>query len=237
MPEAAAYLSLAYDLYWLQLFHKLPKSLEKRLRDREAFQGARYEILIAATFARAGFDIQLLDETVKAAKHCEFIATHKLTRTQVYVEAKSRRRPGVLHQPGTFTKDDVMGDLFRLYRDALQQAPPGQAYFIFIDANLPTAWPKNTPGYGAIPFDQIPWVSEFVSRLQAKWDTTTGPNAETAVIVTNYAAHFGNETDPAPIGFMAPMQPPRPAVPITDNKMLDDLFYCLRTYGKIPKQF
>jgi hypothetical protein len=39
-----AYLTLGYDLYWLQLINKLPKSLQKRLRDREAFQGARYEI-------------------------------------------------------------------------------------------------------------------------------------------------------------------------------------------------
>jgi hypothetical protein len=85
-----ASLSLAYDLYFLQLVNKLPASLVDRLRDRVQFQGARYEIAIASNFVRAGFDIELLDEKVKKEKHCEFIAKHKRTGTEVYVEAKSR---------------------------------------------------------------------------------------------------------------------------------------------------
>jgi hypothetical protein len=60
-----AYLCFSYDLYWLQLVHGLPKSLIKRLCSKEHFQGARYEIAIAATCARAGFQIELLDESMK----------------------------------------------------------------------------------------------------------------------------------------------------------------------------
>jgi hypothetical protein len=232
-----AYMSLAYDLYWLQLIHKLPKSLERRLRDKEAFQGARYEVLIAAVFARAGFEIELLDETVKAEKHCEFVAIHKSTRAKVYVEAKSRRRPGVLHQPGCFTEADIRGDLFGLYGDAMKQAPKGEAYLIFIDANLPVKWPEGVPAYGTFPFERLPWVDEFGKRLHAKWESSNDPNPETAVVVTNFAPHFGNETDPAPIGLFAPMGSPRPTVPLTNDKMIDDLFYCLRLYETIPRQF
>jgi hypothetical protein len=228
---------LAYDLYWLQLVNKLPKSLEKRLRDREAFQGARYEVLVAATFARAGFEIELLDESVKSVKHCEFIATHKLTRTKVYVEAKSRRRPGVLHQPGTFTDADIKGDLFGLYADAIKQAPAGEAYLIFIDANLPVELPKTVHPYVAISFDRFPWVCEFEARLKTHWSSRTTATPENAVIVTDFAAHFGNATDTARTGIFAPMGSPRPAVPLSDIKMQDDIFYCLQSYGTIPKQF
>jgi hypothetical protein len=56
-----AYLCFGYDLYWLQLVHRLPESVIKRLRDFRDFQGARYEVLIAAIFARAGFEIEWID--------------------------------------------------------------------------------------------------------------------------------------------------------------------------------
>ncbi|MBI3680852.1 MAG: hypothetical protein HY235_10705 [Acidobacteria bacterium] len=99
-PMKAAEL-LAYDLYLLQLVNKLPDSLVERLRDRVAFQGARYEVAIASIFARADFEIELLDEKVKKTKHCEFVAKHKRSGIEVFVEAKSRRRRGVLNEKGT----------------------------------------------------------------------------------------------------------------------------------------
>jgi hypothetical protein len=59
----------------------------QRLRSYEAFQGARYEIAVAATFVRCGFDIEWVEE--KAKKHCEFNATHKGTGENIAVETKS----------------------------------------------------------------------------------------------------------------------------------------------------
>jgi hypothetical protein len=233
-----AYMCLAYDLYWLQIVNKLPKSLEKRLRDKEAFQGARYEVLVAATFARAGFDIQLLDQSVKSMRHCEFVATHKRTGIKVYVEAKSRRRPGILHHPGTFDESaDVKGDVFGLHSDAIKQAPQGHPYFIFIDANLPVRVPQHVHPYGAMPLDAVPWVKEVEEGLKARWACGTGSTPETAVFVTNFAPHFGSEQDAAPLGLFTAFPSPRPAVGLTDASMLDDLVYCLRFYGTIPKQF
>ncbi len=88
-------------------------------------------------------------------KHCEFVAVHKRTKTKVYVEVKSRRRPGVLNELGTFdASTDVRGDVFGLYSDAVRQAPAdSEPYLIFIDANLPSDVPKNAPAYGAIPIE------------------------------------------------------------------------------------
>jgi hypothetical protein len=234
-----AYLNLAYDLYWLQLIHRLPRSLEKRLRSRDAFQGARYEVLVAATFARAGFEIELLDESIKSVKHCEFVATHKKTGTKVYVEAKSRRRPGVLNQPGTFDPaTQAKGDIFRLYAEATQQGPHNNhLYFIFIDANLPVDVPHNAPPYGAMPLDSVPWMKEIETGLRARWNTMAGAAVESAVCITNYAPHFGNDRDAAPIGICSLFSPPNTKAPVRDIEMLDDLVHCLRFYGRIPKQF
>ncbi|HKO60824.1 MAG TPA: hypothetical protein VJV03_06665, partial [Pyrinomonadaceae bacterium] len=86
--EVKELLVLADDIYRLQLVRKLPRKLVQRLRSYEAFQGARYEIAIAATFIRCGFEIQWIDE--RAKKHCEFNATHKATGETISVETKSR---------------------------------------------------------------------------------------------------------------------------------------------------
>lgn len=90
---AKAYQCFGYDLYWLQLIHKLPDSVIERLKDFRAFQGARYEVLIAAIFARAGFEIEWIDDDNASGKHPEFIATHKITGKKVGVETKSRQGP------------------------------------------------------------------------------------------------------------------------------------------------
>jgi hypothetical protein len=168
-PIRAA-LGLAYDLYFLQLVNKVPESLVDRLRDPVAFQGARYEIAIAATFARAGFEIELLDEKVKKEKHCEFIAKHKRTGTEVYVEAKSRVRPGVLNAPGEFDETKVVkAGVRQLYQSALTQAPPDKVFFIFIDVNLPTdSLPAPEEPTHAISFDKIPWMVEIETMLKRR---------------------------------------------------------------------
>jgi hypothetical protein len=109
-----AYMHFGYDLYWLQIAHKLPERLVVRLKTREFFQGARYEVLVAAVFARAGFDIQWLDDDADAQeeKHCEFIATHKKTGTKLGVETKSRQRSGALHFRGVVSLEkNLRGDI------------------------------------------------------------------------------------------------------------------------------
>ena len=96
--EAMAVMSLADDIYRLRLIRELPADLVKRLRSWDGFQGARYEIGIAATFVRGGFTMKWLFE--KSRKHNEFEARHKHTGETMVVEAKSRHRSGILHQVG-----------------------------------------------------------------------------------------------------------------------------------------
>lgn len=150
---AKAYQCFGYDLYWLQLVHKLPDSVIERLKDFGGFQGARYEVLIAAIFARAGFEIEWIDDKNASGNHPEFIATHKVTGKKGGVEAKSRQRPGAMNFIGKVSPEThLKGDVFHLYEKAITQAPDGDIPFlIFIDANVPDSPQKGLPS--DIPVD------------------------------------------------------------------------------------
>lgn len=87
---AAAYLSLAYDLYCLAHNEELQTKLVERLKNLDQFWGARYEVFVAATLIRAGFSLQFEDEDDRTSTHCEFTATYKTTGRQFSIEAKYR---------------------------------------------------------------------------------------------------------------------------------------------------
>jgi hypothetical protein len=233
-----AYLCFGYDLYWLQLVHRLPESVIERLKSFQAFQGARYEVLIAAVFARAGFEIEWIDDTKADGKHPEFIASHKKTKNKVGVETKSRRRPGAMNYIGSVTPEThLKGDVFDLYDKAIQQAPAdGIPFLIFIDPNVPASFPKDVPAYSDIPVETFPWMAEIRDRLTSIWNDAAEPSAESAIFVTNFAFYYGNEEDPSPIGMGSFFLPPKPRVQLLDGPMVEDLIYCLQHYDEVPRQ-
>ena len=116
----AAYLHLAYDLYALDHNAELQERLVARLRNRETFTGARYEVYVAAIFVRAGFDIAFENEQDGSTTHCEFTATNRRTGKRFSVEAKRRegRRLRIGH----------------LFNDALTKRA-NHTRVIFIDVN------------------------------------------------------------------------------------------------------
>ena len=118
----AAYMHLAYDLYALDHNAKLQERLIGRLRDHNNFYGARYEVFVAATLIRAGFEIDFENEDDRSRSHCEFTATFTRTRRRFSVEAKHRA-----------------SNRFRLGRQ-LHRALAKQAdheRIVFIDINVP----------------------------------------------------------------------------------------------------
>ena len=233
-----AYQCFGYDLYWLRLVHRLPDSLIKRLKDFHKFQGARYEILVAAVFTRAGFDIEWIDDTKASGKHPEFIATHKGTGRKIAVEAKSRRRPGSINFPGTVAPEThLKGDVFDLYDAAIPKAPDGDIPFlIFIDANVADSPQKGLPSYSHIPIETTPWMQDIRDRLVEIWDAATEPTPESAVVITNFAFYYGDNDSPSPAGMGAFFASKKPRVPIPDDPMMADLAYCFQTYDTVPRQ-
>ncbi len=234
-----AYQCFGYDLYWLQLVHRLPDPLIKRLKDFHKFQGARYEILIAAVFTRAGFDIEWIDDTKASGKHPEFIAIQKRTGQKIAVEAKSRRRSGSINYPGPVTplaqlRDD---DILPLYGEAIPKAPDVEIPFlIFIDSNIPDSPKKGLSSYSQIPIETAPWMQEIRDGLMEIWDAATEPTPESAVVITNFAFYYGDNDNPSPTGMVAFFPSPKPRVPVPNDPMMADLAYCFQTYDTVPRQ-
>ncbi len=186
-----ALLSLGYDLFCLQACNVLPDFVVERLRNRSAYQGARYEIAVAAILMRSGFNITFLDESSKSDKHCEFIATHRSKGIMIGVEAKSRRRPGAVNESGEFSYSEDVRGLENLVRQAKKQGPAGLPFLIFIDLNLPAS-----PG---LPSAERPWMKDVMKLMDRLGvPTAESPDPYSALVLTNYAFHFGNPNSRVP---------------------------------------
>jgi hypothetical protein len=187
--EAQELLALADDASRvLQLEKKFPDKLRTRLRNRNEFQGARYELAIAATFIRANFKIEWIDDKrgpVNAlGKRCDFNAIHQATGETVAVETKSRRRKGRLHETGE-ARDaaDLKADVYNLYKEATEQNPGDKAFAIFIDINLPHQ--PNQPG------SDKTWAADLEAILKRYGKANpSNPAPFSFVFFTNFAWHF-----------------------------------------------
>jgi len=221
-------LSLAFDV--CSLIHKqvLPARLLDRLKSRDQYQGARYEIAIAAIFARLNCDIKFADENSKS-KHCEFIATHRPTGVSLAVEAKSKHRSGVLHQLGFLAPIEKLlsaRSIRRLLNDALEQNPKDVPFVIFIDVNSPI-----TPD---IPVDDKPWVKD-IKRLVEKKLKSISPQEYpfNAAFFTNFAYHYQTENE-AEQGEAIGIVVPHPKFPPPNPEFFGYLQGALNHYGFVP---
>lgn len=89
----SSYMHFAYDLYALKHSTQVESLLIARIKNSAGFPGATHEVRVAALLLRAGFTLELEDETDRRSTHVEFVATHVATGTKYSVEAK--RREGV----------------------------------------------------------------------------------------------------------------------------------------------
>ena len=125
-----AFTLLGYDLFVLRHQDKLQKDIVRRLRRPDHFEGARYELFVAATFIRAGFTIVYADESDLGSMHPEFVGTHKATGLAVAVEAKAKsRRDAAQAVPADIGVRNL------LYKAATKRG--AEAYIVFVDLNLP----------------------------------------------------------------------------------------------------
>lgn len=221
---------LAFDLYALQQTGQLQKGVLDRLKlDGDTFQGARYEIAVASIFARAGFNIDFYDEhdptKWKGMRHCEFIATDPGSGVKIAVEAKSRHRPGILHdsRPKNDDRKYLRGDIHPLLRDALGKEVGDNPYMIFIDLNA-----KPTP---EIEFTNKPWIKD-IDRV-VKQNIEEGPPEKANLIaVTNFSYHYQGEAK-AERGEVVYVLSPNPKFAIPEE-VRNKLLHVINKYGLVP---
>jgi hypothetical protein len=180
--DSMALVALAEDVFRLRQANSFPTALRDRLRDPRQFQGVRYEIAIAATFLRAGFD---LEWPLRGGpeRRPEFVARQRGTKESVVVETKSRHRPGILGTPGLPPRlEELRFDVQRLFAEALQQAPDAGIFAVFIDLNLPHV--------------DVDKYREELSAMLLK--DAEAAAAATLVVLTNWPWHYDGTSPASP---------------------------------------
>jgi hypothetical protein len=230
IPNGAfsAFIHLGYDLYTLQHNSIMQTSLVNRLKSKDQFQGARYELFTAATCIRAGYDIEYEDEGDVTKKHPEFIAKHKATGQVITVEAKSRHREGVLgfHDNSTFV-GQIKAGIGRLLSEALQKAGE-HPHVIFIDLNLPR---DERIVFERPIFTEIRDTIEFICRNGDERDRFA------LLVITNHPHYYGGEDEPDPAGDTMIVLPKNPLIVPDHPESIMALYQAAEQYSNIPNFF
>ncbi len=224
-------LSLAFDVACIIHTHgHLPKQMIHRLKSTDSnYQGVRYEIAVAAIFARVGCKFEFLDEKLEGLQqvpgHCEFFATEPETGVKVAVEAKSKVRKGVLHEPGQSKDFQLWNNATGPYRSALTQNPEDTPFFVFVDVNTP-------PTPGVDPFDKN-WAKEILeNRKRTPVNKPDNPDPCTAIVYTNYSYHYQSDQEAkANEAITVIPEYPRHRVP---ERLLEKLQLSIENYSFIP---
>lgn len=181
-------ITLAFDVYLLQNRDVLDSKLLNRLKIKDQYQGARYELSVASTFIKAGWTIEWCRDK-KGVSIPEFIATSTDSKYKMAVEAKSKHRDGILHKKGAFDPTNAeKGSMLYLFKEALAKETFGLSYAIFLDLNSPQSIAKS---------DKKHWLND----LLALFDTVDPDHNENTidkqnlVVSTNFSPHYdGRDT-------------------------------------------
>jgi hypothetical protein len=173
------YLGLAYNLYLLKHNADLQSLLVARLKNVKQFQGAYYELIVANCLIRAGFELELEDETDQSTKHCEFSARSPKTGSKYWVEAKMRSVAGLLGKTRVDSSKgtDPTTQISKHVAEALLKPAPDKR-LIFVDVN---AGPEKDDG-------EPLWCPKAYERL-ADRERHLKEGQEAYVFVTNFPYH------------------------------------------------
>ncbi len=226
-----ALLGLAYNLYLLAHNSELQNRLINRLKHKDHFIGAHYEIYVAACFIKAGFEIVLEDEEDPTSSHCEFIATHKVSGRKFSLEAKAR----ILGKKSATISNQLYN---ALKKDAAHER------IIFIDINMPEQ---------ATDFQSTKWMQEASKDLrqaEIRLKVNGNPAPPAYVFLTNQPNHYdleniGSGREILAEGYKIPdwkvdtsFSDLREAINSRDrHKEVFDLFDSLKEHNKIPATF
>lgn len=222
-----AWMSLCYDLLCLEHKFALPEVLIEKLKTNLEFQSARYEITIAAILLRAGCNIKWIDTKLRpeGEKSCEFIATHRRSKTTFGVEVKSKKRPGILNEAGIFASNPI--GIANLIHKAIKQNPKDMPFIIFIDINLPF---ENLENYEEkLIHKEVKRVFETLNK------SAYGSTSFNFIIVTSIPFHFfdPNSTTPPPECEYIQSSEPKYSLP---QEVLEDIKNSILKYGDIPQE-
>jgi hypothetical protein len=167
IPEigaSASFTMLAYHIYLLKENGNIPQAVLDRLRHADQFQGARYEIYVAAMMIVCGYHIEWLPHSDETS--VEFVATHP-NGTKFAVEAKSKHRlgvlkPGVVDRPDDPDRIDFQANIFAGLRK-----DPELPLLLFVDANVPFTLDEMKPAM--LHEIERAWTKRVDRNNQKQW--------------------------------------------------------------------
>lgn len=219
----SAYLLLAYDLYILRNHGGLQKEVLRRLRLADQFRGARYELFVAATFIRAGFDIDYEDESDTSRKHPEFNAKHKTTSFGFAVEAKAKHRPA---SPDS-ASDDGTERLRPRVGGLLRNAAKKKGYdplVVFVELGLPPEDATKPPS----------WIAEVQQELEAVIQDNSERSPFDLIVFTNVPNLYGAPGESDPARHFYAIWPRDSAIP---ESLINAIGNAMMQYGNVPNEF
>lgn len=216
----AALLTLANDLFVLRHNGAFRDDILERLRHRDQFAGARYELFAAATCVRAGMTVQHEDERDRSRRHVEFIATHSDLGLKVAVEAKQRHRQPGRPAPLGAARPEVTS----LVNKALAKQP-GLPMIVFADMDMDPPLVSANDWTGKL-------VKEIRREMASVEANARGPLAASMILVTNIA-YWRAGSSPAPAMMFYTHVPTHSQFPLPGG-FLDSLCNAAATHRNIP---
>ena len=219
-------LTLAHDVFHLVNAGIFSRKLRKRILDKMAFQGARYEIAVAALLTRGGLKVQFVHHPDKS--HPDLLAFDKKTETSLAIEAKSRHRAGGLHEPGTPDPNRIKrGDMASLIGQALEQNPGGYPFVVFVDVNVPREQ--------GITIEERPWFKDVWADMQSLGNPTPDrPDEFSAIFFTNFWHNWSASALSAGLEYLHIVSC-QARHPLPDN-LVGRLMAGVQNYKFIPRQ-
>ena len=176
----------------------------------------RYELLVAATFVRAGFEVEPEDESDSTTKHPEFVATHRTAKFVVAVEAKARNRRPSDRNPARAGVDNLI-------ENAAEKAPRDMPFALFVDVAMPPEDRDKPPSW-------LDEVDQSVKQVVAKHGGMPGPFDW--VFFTSIPHQFGLTGEPDPPRHYIDWVPRTTRVP---TEIRAAIVTAVQQYGRIPE--
>lgn len=222
--KAMSLLHLSYDIFSIDNIGELSDRIINRLKNKQNFNGARYELFIFSTLIRAGFDLDYCDEVSgENGSVTECIATHRETSQKIYIEGKTRNVKNVLGS------NEGKSKKIRLYdklSDAVKKDVDG-VYIVFIDLNIPDMSLDNkNPALKKVK-------SEYL-KLE-KYHKDSMPNI---IYYTNIPFHYSKDEVIPEIKVFGRSVPPKPKFNLVSrNSIIGEIDNALDKYDFLPKEF
>lgn len=223
-----AWYQLAYDLHVLSHNLALNEVVLNRLKHKDQYQGARYELSVAAVMIRAGFEVKHKDGKGGSTSRFEFTAKDKKTGEIIAVEAKSKHRAGVLDfdlENGKVAHRKINAK--RLLGEALTKATR-YPLVIFTDLNMPPI---------DVELQNSFWAKELEKTISNKEKQYKAGMPANAFIFTNHPQHYEDDTIPNPLSSWMITRTSNPRFPIKNEEIIDKIAATLKLYENIPSFF